>query len=110
MQGQGKPGSVSALDIAQEWLRENLSDGPLAVAEVNRLAKVAGVAGKTLQRASDGLNIQKEKLKTMNGGWRWSLPSKVANNAEDGHENNLATFGNLDHLREPGGQMAEVEL
>ncbi len=110
MQGQGKSGSVSALDIAQEWLRETLSDGPLAVAEVNRLAKVAGVAGKTLQRASDGLNVQKEKLKTMNGGWRWSLPSKVANNPEDGHENNLATFGNLDHLREPGGQMAEVEL
>jgi hypothetical protein len=97
------------LDIAIEWLRETLTSGPLAATEVLDMAKAEGIANKTLQRASKSLRVRKLKL-AMEAGWWWSLPSKVANAPEDAQVSDLATFGEVGHLRKPESGMAEVEL
>lgn len=50
-----------ALDEAVGWLRSMLSDGPLASAEIRRLATAEGVALATLKRAGRRLGIVVER-------------------------------------------------
>jgi hypothetical protein len=102
-------GCDSAFDAAKEFLRKLLADGPVAAAKVAELAKTAGIANKTLQRASNDLKVQKQKT-GMADGWKWSLPPKMATPAESAQQNNLAIFGKYDHLREPEDEIVEVEL
>jgi hypothetical protein len=73
--------STPAVDKAAAWLREALANGPVAAAELVKLAKADGIAERTLQRASMALGVCKEKS-GMRGGWRWSIP-KMGNRAED---------------------------
>jgi hypothetical protein len=103
------PATTSALDAAVDWLRETLADGPVATERVLNMAKAAGIAEKTLRRASQNLRVRKEKL-GMAAGWSWSLPPKMAKSAEDAQVSDVATFGEVGHLRESEGGMAEVEL
>jgi hypothetical protein len=93
MQAESAFGSTSALDEASEWLREVLADGSLPAADVLDRAKAEGIAGKTLQRASKALRVQKTK-QAMAAGWLWSLPPKMAKSDKDAH-----VFG-CGHLRE----------
>jgi len=46
----------------------------------------------------------------MKGGWRWSIPPKMLKDAEDAQQKNLSTFGELEHLQESEGSVAELEL
>jgi hypothetical protein len=98
---------ISALSEAVDWLRDVLQDGPVPAAKLYELAAVDGIAQKTLQRASREIGVQKAKG-SMEDGWYWSLP-KMANLSEDGQENGLGTFGEVDHLRD-SDDMAEVEI
>jgi len=99
MQAEAQPGSANALEVAKDWLRETLANGPVAVAEVIDAAKADGIAEKTLRRASKALGIEKEK-EGMTGPWWWSLPQKMAKSAEDAQGADVAIFGENGHLRE----------
>lgn len=85
-------------DEAASWLREVLSDGPVSAKDVRRAAEEAGHAWRTVRRAKDGIGVIVEKAE-FNGGWRWSLPTKVAKYAEGGQANDVDTFDQVGHLR-----------
>lgn len=76
---------------AAEWLRDALSDGPVAAKDIQRMARDAGHAWRTVRRAKDALGVTVEKAE-FSGGWRWSLSPKVANYAEDVHTKMVDTF------------------
>ena len=61
----------SARDSAEDFLKELLKDGPAPTKYVETEAKAAGVAWRTVRRASDALAVKKQKS---NGSWYWSLP------------------------------------
>ena len=61
----------SARDSAEDFLKELLKDGPSPTKHVETEAKAAGIAWRTVRRASDTLQVKKQKS---NGGWYWSLP------------------------------------
>ncbi len=99
MQAEQHPGSTNALEAAEDWLRETLANGPVAVLGVVDAARADGIAEKTLRRASKALRIQKDK-ESMEGGWWWSLPPKMAKSAEDAQGSDVAIFDKNGHLRE----------
>jgi putative DNA primase/helicase len=108
MQTEGASSVTSALTGAIEWLRETLAHGPMAAPEVFDRAKAEDIAKRTLQRASKALDVRKEKL-AMVAGWSWSLPPKVAKSGEDVQNSDVATFGEVGHLREAESTV-EIEL
>jgi len=59
---------------AKAFLREALSDGPVAANEVKQLAMMSGVSGRTLERAKKVLGVISIK-QGFDGGFVWSLPS-----------------------------------
>ena len=61
----------SARDSAEDFLKELLKDGPAPTKHVEAEAKAAGIAWRTVRRASDALTVKKQKS---NGSWYWSLP------------------------------------
>jgi hypothetical protein len=96
------------LEGAVEWLRETLTDGPVAAEEIFGLAKADGHAKKTLQRASKALKVRKVKV-AMAAGWSWSLPPKMPKSAEDAQGSDVATFEEIGHLRGSEVGAAKVE-
>ncbi|MEG0052861.1 MAG: AAA family ATPase [Comamonas sp.] len=62
----------SALDDASEFLVELLSGGPSPTKYVETEAKAAGLAWRTVRRASEVLEIKKRKLE---GVWYWMRPN-----------------------------------
>ncbi|MHB8160593.1 MAG: AAA family ATPase [Thermoleophilia bacterium] len=99
-----------ALEEAIEFLEDELAGGPVAVREIKRLAREAGISEKTLQRAKTARKVEGHK-QGMHQGWIWELP-KVANlssetplNAEGGQ---TSITGHLGHLRE-SGHLRETE-
>ncbi|MBC7620141.1 MAG: AAA family ATPase [Candidatus Saccharibacteria bacterium] len=65
----------SARDSAEDFLKELLKAGPAPTKHVEAEAKEAGIAWRTVRRASDTLAVKKQKS---NGAWHWSLPG-IAN-------------------------------
>ena len=61
----------SARDSAEDFLKELLKDGPAPTKHVEAEAKAAGIAWRTVRRASDTLQVKKQKS---DGKWYWSLP------------------------------------
>jgi hypothetical protein len=51
------PQPVTALAIAESFLRERLADGPATATTVRREAAKAGITGKTLERARKSLTV-----------------------------------------------------
>ena len=99
IQAEAPSKGASAVDEAADWLREVLSAGPVGADEVISMAKQEQISERTLRRARELLGIKPAK-DGMEGGWIWSLQPKVAKPAEDGQQNNLATFGEVGRLRE----------
>ncbi|CAJ0873920.1 hypothetical protein R77569_02570 [Ralstonia mannitolilytica] len=69
-------GKTSALDAAADFLLQVLADDVVPAKEVESEAKAAGIAWRTVRRASDHLNVKKRKGD--GGKWYWSL-SKPGN-------------------------------
>jgi hypothetical protein len=109
MQAESASKSTSALELASDWLRETLANGPVAATDVFDRAKAEGISEKTLRRASKAFKVQKVK-EAMEGGWEWSLPPKMAKSAEDAQASSVATFEETGHLREQESGEGEVEL
>ncbi len=82
---------------AESFLRELLSDGPVAAKQVKADADAVGLSWATVRRAKDKLGIKPHKA-GMDEGWVWSLP-KVLKWDEDAHTNKVSTFGVNEHLR-----------
>lgn len=87
-------------DGATEWLKSQLSAGPVPVEELKDRADGAAIAWRTVRRAKDDLRVVAEKSKgSLRGGWYWQLPgTDSAVFAEDGQSSlvaPLAPFGNL---------------
>jgi len=64
---------------AAEWLREQLSTGPMQAPEVERRVKESGLAFKTVRRAGKAMGIQPQRRK---GAWWWMLPGQDAQGRE----------------------------
>ena len=58
-------------DEAEEWLRDQLKGGPVAVKDLEKEARAAGIAWRTLERAkgSAGARARKRGI----AGWIWEL-------------------------------------
>ena len=102
-----------AVSEACAMLQDVLADGPVSVNDVKSEADEAGLAWRTVRRASDKLGIVKTKS-AMHGGWSWALP-KVAKSPEGGQVqklDKLAIFGKVGDLRgvKVGENEYEVEL
>lgn len=70
----------SALDEAKQFLHDALFEGPKPGKEVQREAREAGVAERTLWRAKSRLGVKAKKEGA--GGWFWVLPlQEVADKA-----------------------------
>src|SRR5262249_44471414 len=73
----GTPEDRSALDDAIHFLREELADGPIDAKEIRTRATSAGIAIKTRERAKGRLRVRSLRAE-FKGGWRWHLPSTIA--------------------------------
>jgi RecA-family ATPase len=68
------PQEKSELDEALEFLREELSSGPMWAKQVFKDADAAGIAKITLKRAKANLRVKSEKVGVE--GWQWTLPDR----------------------------------
>jgi putative DNA primase/helicase len=75
---RGDHGSApSRLDLATQWLRAKLADGPVPQPQIKTDAETVGYSWATVRRAKDKLGIVPEKT-GFDGGWAWALPDKAA--------------------------------
>ena len=63
----------SARDEAVEWLQATLADGPVAAKDIQRQARDAGIADRTLRRAKVNLRVVSEQNRGENGITRLEL-------------------------------------
>jgi len=63
-------------NMAAEWLRGLLADGPVPVRQVESEAKAAGLSWATVRRAVDQLGVTSEKI-AFKEGWAWRLPEEA---------------------------------
>lgn len=113
-----------AMQDAVAFLCEILADGPMLVKTIQKMARDAMIADRTLRRAREALGITRDspwirKATTQDGQWVWELPpSKLAKNDQkapgvDNLDNlaNLATFTSSlenDHINIDSGQVGQV--
>ena len=83
---------------AIEWLREQLSECPLASKEVKQLASQDGLAWATVRRAQKAMGIKPGKTR-FDGGWEWALPSKMLKSTQDAQQKEVSILGQDEHLR-----------
>ncbi|HEX7687709.1 MAG TPA: AAA family ATPase [Burkholderiaceae bacterium] len=95
----------NALDSAAAFLREVLGDDLVPVKSIEAEAKDAGIAWRTIRRASDSLAVVKRR--GMENRWYWSLPKL----SKPGNLSNLSNVSSLDNLANmdtpPVGKSAE---
>lgn len=80
----------SALEIAQDFLREGLRRGPRLAAEIRAAAETAGVAERTLERAQRELGVVHARRNDGpgrgRGRWVWRLPAHESGCIEEHEE------------------------
>jgi DNA repair protein RadA/Sms len=113
-------GGQSAVQEAEAFLRSVLADGPVAVAAVQKQARVAGVAEKTLRRARESLGViptqVHEEGRKGAAGWTWCLPdSELPSAPAEGQVNDPALSsvladGHGVHLPLPPGEPGEGQV
>lgn len=100
----------SAKDEAEEFLLELLKDGSALSKHVETEAKGAGIAWRTVRRASDSLGIKKRKL---NGSWYWFKPESLPIPAEDSNlSNHVVQLGqglNVGQVGQVDGQVEKID-
>jgi archaellum biogenesis ATPase FlaH len=92
--GESAEHDGGALGEAKEWLAGVLADGLVAARDIQRQAKGAGIAWRTVRRAADSLQITRRK-QSFGGGWEWSLPEHVQGEGGQASDSNLDTFEEL---------------
>ena len=78
-------GGLSKLEIAMEFLREELAEQPMAQTMILAKAKAFGLSEATLKRAKSRLGIVSEKLKGLgqDAPWQWRMPEHGKQREED---------------------------
>lgn len=86
--GGGANDRHSVLDDAQDFLREQLANGPRLAAEIFASAEAEGYSEKTVYRAKDMLRVVSRKDSKH---WIWSLPTSKEDgqDSQDGQDNLL---------------------
>ena len=79
-----------ALAEAKEFLREELTNGPVKQTSLKTAARKAGISDATLRRAKTALGVKSRK-DGFTAEWRWELPV-APKSAEDAHIQNMSTF------------------
>lgn len=77
----------TALEEAMDFLKDELSDGPMAAKQVKLNARREGVSERTLNRAKARLKIRSNKEAY---GWTWTMPG-----ASDNQDGRSSDPGNL---------------
>lgn len=72
-------------DDAAAWLASELADGPVAVKDLQKLARDSGHSWPTVKRAKEAIGAKASRA-AFSGGWRWSLP-------EEDHEKHVTRGG-----------------
>ncbi|WP_086120950.1 AAA family ATPase [Hydrogenophaga sp. IBVHS2] len=85
----------SAQDCAAEFLTDLLRDGPTPTKTVEAEAKAAGIAWRTVRRASDALHVKKRKTVE---GWYWSIPSQPVQVVQGVQPFNAGQVGQVDQV------------
>jgi len=101
------PEERTARQEAAEWLREALSGGPVAMKDIQRMAKDSGHAWRTVQRAKTALRVASQHQGYGQGStWYWdlpeSLPSRDRKACHAGCSGDVATFERGGGLRADG--------
>lgn len=97
-------------DAATDWLADLLKDGPVAVDEIKKQAKDAGLAWRTIRRANEVLGIVPRK-RTFAGGWEWALPEGGQPAAEGGQvPRRCPSSAKPGHLRQNTGESGQNPL
>ena len=80
-------------NVAVEWLRDRLTDGPQPVGELLRAAaREICVSKSTLRRARDALGVSTEKT-AFKGHWAWALPDADGEDANSPTHKEPGTLG-----------------
>ncbi len=85
----------NAQDSAAAFLREVLGDDLVPVKSIEAEAKDAGIAWRTIRRASDSLGVVKRR--GMENRWYWSLP-KSSKPRNLSNLSNVQALDNMDNL------------
>lgn len=92
-------------ELAKDWLKEALKDGPRLSVEVEEEAEAAGFSEITIRRARKDLGIKPHKR--FDKKWEWQLPETgedhryLRKTIKDDHSlpvNKVSTFKESDHL------------
>ena len=96
-EGSEDKADATAKDVAAEFLVEILKDGSAPSKHVEAEAKAAGIAWRTVRRASDELGVKKRRL---DGGWYWfpPAPPESSNLSMLSNLSNVAKRGKVDNL------------
>jgi hypothetical protein len=89
-------------EAAEEWLREELAEGPVKATKVEDDAKAAGIKGHTLQDAAKSLRVKRDKL-GFHDGWEWSLPQHAAHEDAGAHTRVNGPFEKVPENEEDNG-------
>lgn len=117
VEGDDNDGERSELDEACDFLRDLLSQGPVATKRIKADADGAGHAWATVRRAQKAISAEAKK-QGMGGGWVWQLGEivspfsapddsdkskmrkKVLSHNGEHLRDDLSAFGTNEHLRE----------
>ncbi|MGD9836082.1 MAG: AAA family ATPase [Piscinibacter sp.] len=89
---------TNAQDAAAAFLREVLGDDLVPVKTVEAEGKAAGLAWRTIRRASESLNVVKRR--GAENRWYWSIP-KLSKPGNLSNLSNVSGLDNLDNLTQP---------
>lgn len=89
---------TNAQDAASAFLREVLGDDLVPVKTVEAEGKAAGLAWRTIRRASDALGVVKRR--GAENRWYWSLP-KLSKPGNLSNLSNVSALDNLDNMNTP---------
>jgi putative DNA primase/helicase len=107
--GGGGPGAD-----AEEFFRNALADGPIAVKDLQAEAKQAGLSWATVRRAKDRLGVvaQRESHGRDGGGrWTWAMPipARCSSPRQDAHPFKVSTLQENEHLAAVNRVRAPIE-
>jgi putative DNA primase/helicase len=87
---------------AEQFLKEELADGPLAAGVLRSRAKAAGVSWRTVERAKSRLGVRAEKDHGIGGEWRWRMPAEAMQDRQGRQDRHPPYDGRTGGLDEHG--------
>jgi len=105
-------GEGGSLADAKTFLADLLADGPLPNKEIRADADGAGYPWGSIRRAQKALGVEAFK-DGMKGCWKWKLPRRCTEGAEDAQIKRLSAFsafGNSEQLQRGENDLVEVVI